>query len=335
MFFCFLSHFDQKTNSLHFYSCFGFTWSVGKLPNTFFAFSFSAFAHYSPDTSFPITILERMKSESTMDSPMITCAYAQAQILNERAMELSDFGQYDSALSILMKALQMWKSHGSAENREDVCLCCQCQGDCKDEAQSCMDIDEKDTSSSYVTRSVSQELAEAEEEHPNASEHGYMYREIIRIPCRKMFETRNVDSAVALIILFNLSIVQHLSSISSNNKKRMAKTLRLYQLSNECLNSFVNDTNTCSRKAGAYELGIIIHIILINNLSHLHSLMGNLVTSLQCTEKLVPILMCMVDAKARNNTVPEFSSGVWRISLEGFFGSICPLVLTSQCADAA
>ena len=272
-----------------------------------------------------------------MVSPRVTCAFAQAQVLNERAMELSNVGEYDSALSVLTKALQMWKSHRSEVAKEDVCLCARCQsGSNKDEGECSMDIDEKEMASPHVTRSVPQHVAETEKEHPLTFEHGYLHREIIRIPCREMFEDSNVDSAVAVIILFNLAIVQHLSSISSNNEKRMAKTLRLYQLCNECLISFVNDTSICSRKAGAYELGTIIQMILINNLSHLHSFMGNHLTSLHCTEKLIPILMCMVDVKARNNAVPElFSSGVWSISLEDFFRNVCPLVLTSQCADAA
>ena len=272
-----------------------------------------------------------------MVSQIVTCAFAQAQILNERAVELSNSGEYDSALLVLTKALQMWKSHRLEVAKEAVCLCSRCRGvSNEDEWQCSMDIDEKEMESPYVTRSVPQQFDETKKEYPVAFEHRYLYREIIRIPCREMFEASNVDSAVAVIILFNLAIVQHLSSISSNNEKRMAKTLRLYQLCNECLISFVNDTSICSRKAGAYELGTIIQMILINNLSHLHSFMGNHLTSLHCTEKLIPILMCMVDVKARNNAVPYlFSSGVWSISLEDFFRNVCPLVLTSQCADAA
>ena len=88
-----------------------------------------------------------------------------------------------------------------------------------------MDIDEKETASPNVTRSVPQHVAKTEK-------HGYMHREMIRIPCREMFEDSNVDSAGAVIILFNIAILQHISSISSNNEKRMAKTLRLYQLCN-------------------------------------------------------------------------------------------------------
>ena len=274
-----------------------------------------------------------MKSEAIMDFPTIPCAFTQAQILNEMVIELSEDGEYDRALSVLTKALQMWKSYRSEEEREGVCLSSRCQCQPKRETQ-CMDIgDDSISASSSTTKSMPQK--DTEEEHPITFEHGYLYQELIRIPCRQIFEASNVGSAVALVILFNLAIVQHMNAYTSGNKKRMGKTLRLYQLSNECLNSFINDTNSCSRKAEAFELGTIIQMILINNLSHLHSIMGNPSTSVHCTEKLIPILMCVVDDKARNNYDSEFSSEVWHVSLEGFFRNISPLVLTSQCADAA
>jgi len=170
---------------------------------------------------------------------------------------------------------------------------------------------------------------------PIGSEYGYVYEEMIQIPCWQTFESCNVGSAVALIIILNLALVHHLSSVTTNSKLRMAKTLRLYQLSNDCLNTFVNDTHGCFRKGRCLEIGTLIQMILINNLSQLHSFMGNNITSLHCTEMLIPILMCVVDGKVRNVESPILFSDVGRISLEGFLRTICPLVLTSQCADAA
>lgn len=277
-----------------------------------------------------------MKSEATMDFQTTPCsAYAQAQILNETAVDLSEAGEYDRALSVLTKALQMWKSYRSEDEGEAICLCSRCHCQSKGEMQ-CMDIANQEIDScsalSSMTKSGPQDT---EKEYPIAFEHGYVYQELIRIPCRKTFEASNVGSAVVLIILFNLAILQHLHACTSDNKKRMGKTLRLYQLANDCLNSYVDDTNNCAQKAGAFELGMMIQMILINNLSHLHSIMGNRLTSVHCTKTLIPILMCVVDDKARNNYDSEFCRDVWHVSLEGFFRNISPLVLTSQCADAA
>ena len=297
----------------------------------------NAFEHKSPYIFSTNTIFGTHEKYAIMDFQTIPCgAYAQAQILNETAVDLSEAGEYDRALSVLTKALQMWKSYRSEDEGEAICLCSRCHCQSKGEMQ-CMEIDHQEIDSCSALSSIAKSgQQDTETEYPVAVEHGYVYQELIRIPCRKIFEASNFCSAVVLILLINLAIVQHLHACTSNNKKRMGKTLRLYQLSNDCLNSYVNDTNSCAQKAGAFELGMIIQIILINNLSHLHSIMGNRLTSVHCTKTLIPVLMCVVDDKARNkNYDSEFSRDVWHVSLEGFFRNISPLVLTSQCADAA
>lgn len=173
--------------------------------------------------------------------------------------------------------------------------------------------------------------------NPAGPDCGYLYEELMQIPCRNHFGNHNVGSAVALILIFNLAIVHHVSALRLNSKTRMKKTLRLYQLANECLNTYIRDTHGCGCIVGDDDTGIVFQMILLNNLSHLHSLMGHHDRSRHCTEQLIPILMCVVDDKTR--TKLQYPVGrnidVGCMSLEGFFHNVTPLVLTSQCADAA
>lgn len=265
--------------------------------------------------------------------------YAQAQELNEFAAELVEIGQYDKAITALTKALELWKRCSTEDDIVEVCMCPRCCN-FKDD-QSCeIQVDEKeiDSTTSIATMEDSKLRLPQDkndyQEYPIGFEYGYFHTQMIRIPCRHKFDVYNVSSAVALIVIFNLAIVYHLSALELNNKLRMAKTLRLYELANDCLNTYVNDTNNNFRKGGGFEMGTLIQIILINNLSHLHSFMGNPLTSQHCTEKLIPILMCVVDDKIRN-IEPRIFNDIGCVALEGFFQNISPLVLKSQCADAA
>lgn len=282
-------------------------------------------------------------SFSTTKTPYEIHPYAQTQALNESAARLVEIGQYDSAISALTSALELWKRCRSEDEAVDACICPQCIH--FNEESSYMIVDEKEIDSrtttptsdvsSWTMRQEDTIENERQEQPPIGFEYGYLYQKMMRIPCRQKFDVRNVGSAVALIVIFNLAIVHHMSALTSNSKFRMAKTLRLYQLANDCLNTFMNDTEISFRKLGAFEIGTLIQMVLINNLGHLHSFMGNHLTSLHCIERLIPILMCVVDDKIRNIESQVLNNDIGCICLEGFFRNISPLVLTSVCADAA
>lgn len=276
-----------------------------------------------------------------MDAPFpsISHPYAHAQHQNERAARYAEVGQYDKAISALTNALTRWKKCQTEDITARDCLCCQCDPNemVPSSLTNFMDIDttNRTTDASWADRPRSPQDTENEmTDSPVGCKYGYIHHKLMRIPCRKMFHNHNVGSAVALIIIFNLAIVHHLNASRSNSRPRIEKTLKLYELANHCLNTYVSDTHGCCCDAIVDETGILFHMVILNNLSHLHSLLGNHSTSQQCREQLVPLLMWLVDEKSRN---VEFQScvSIGQICLEGFFRSISSLVLKSQCADAA
>jgi hypothetical protein len=138
-----------------------------------------------------------------------------------------------------------------------------------------------------------------------------------------------------LIIIFNLAIVHHVRALRENDgEPKMETTFQLYQLANDCLNRYIADTQ-CS--CGVDETGMLFQIILLNNASHLHSIVGNHSKYGQCMEQLISILMYVVDNKIRNNNPCQSSSiGMESMCLEGFFRNVISLVLApAQCAQAA
>ena len=110
----------------------------------------------------------------------------------------------------------------------------------------------------------------------------------------------------------------------------MKQTLQLYQLSNDCLQHHKEIVSSCPAVGNTC---ILFQIIILNNLSHLHSMMGDNLKSRRCIEELIPIIMCVIDDKVRNTECR--SAEIHCIPLEGIFRNIGPLVLTAQCADAA
>lgn len=277
---------------------------------------------------------------------VVSNPYARAQELNENAAAFASIGHYDRAITELTRALEVWKRCRTEDDAVYICVCPRCNSQ---EGCCSMQTDEKEisdstiTSSSATTTSAKNELlfqdntsvsSTTEDINPIGFEHGYMHQEMIRIPCREHFDFQNVSSGVALIIIFNLAIVHHRNALRHNCKSKMAKTLRLYQLVNECLNNFCLDTHqACCSKASAFDMGTMIQMVLANNLGHLHSCLGNSPMRNHCAEQLIPILMCVIDDRVLRNSQSEMIGE--QEGLEGFVQTICPLVLTSQCADAA
>lgn len=278
---------------------------------------------------------------------IVSNPYARAQELNESAAAFASEGKYDRAISELTRALEVWKRCRSEDEAVYVCMCPRCNS----HAHFCpMQIDDKDmddsTSSSSTTPSKKRQSQEeqlfrqdynsdscgTQDNNTICFDHGYMHQDMLRIPCREHFDFQNVSSGVALIVIFNLAIVHHMSAVFQNCKHRMAKTLRLYQLVNECLNKFVVDTQSCRcSRTVSFDMGTMIQLVLVNNLGHLHSCLENPLMRTHCSEQLLPILMCVIDDRQLRNT----NAICGQTDLEGFVRTICPLVLTSQCADAA
>ena len=260
--------------------------------------------------------------------------YTCAKELNQRADLFVKLGRYGEANSTLAQALKLWKNSVLADDRleteNEVCLCHNCCS-CSNERANLTEMRRNEIRSS-ISRSIDRRSVEFDDdlEYQESIGSGYLYQKLMRIPCRNLFRKQNVDSVVPMISLLNIAIVHHIMASRSNCRLMMIKSLQLYQLSNDCLHKYITDIPSC---IAVEEIGLMFQIILLNNLSHLHCLMGDHLGSRRCIEQLIPIIMCVVDDKVRKTGCR--SVGIDRIPLEGIFRNICPLVLTAQCADAA
>lgn len=265
-------------------------------------------------------------------TPYALHSYANVQELNQRAALSLEIGQYDKAISTLKKTLQLWKERDLTDENSgavnEACMCLKCSANgwiCSGNGGEYIDESSVSRPVGHRSPAVGSDI-----EYRTGFDCGYMYQKLVRIPCRNCFGSQNMGSAVALIIIFNLAIAHHISSSRSNSWPKMKRTLQLYQLANDCLNRYIIDTHSYS---ASNEMYMMFQMILLNNLSHLHSFMGDYSKSRQCIERLIPIIMCVVDDKNRNIECRSVEIGC--ISLEGFFQNISPFVLTAQCADAA
>lgn len=128
----------------------------------------------------------------------------------------------------------------------------------------------------------SQGIEDVNTDHPVCFDGVYVYQTMMQIPSRNQFGNHKVASAVALITIFNLAIVHHVRALRANDgQPKMETTFQLYQLTNDCLNRYITDTQ-CS--CGVDETGILFQMTLLNNASHLHSIVGNHSKYGQCME---------------------------------------------------
>lgn len=276
------------------------------------------------------------------NSSILDSSYSYAQELNQSAVRFLEIGQYDRAISTLMKTLHLWKEHGvhdeTATSMNEACSCPMC---CPNRWDRCSEIDFEKIGITSVSKSVgkrSQGIEDIDTEHPSCFDGVYVYQKMMQIPSRNQFGNHNVASAVSLIAIFNLAIVHHVRALRVNNgQPKTATTFQLYQLANDCLNRYITDTQCSCCSEVVDETGMLFQMILLNNASHLHSIVGNHSKYRQCIEQLISILMYVVDNKIRNNAQCRSSSiGMESLSLEGFFRNVICLVLTpAQCADAA
>jgi len=281
-------------------------------------------------------------------STTISHPYAYAQEMNEIAARCLEDGHCEKAILALTKTLQVWKECETKDKNAETCFCHECspcamvcdsETDSNEGERDRLPILPTATNSPCASSSAGHQSPcfESEDEMENASgfDCGYLYQKLQRIPCRKRFGNTNVGSAVAFITIFNLAIVHHVSASRSNFRFKMERTLRLYQLANDCLNKYIAETHGCSCEASDDETGVLFQMILLNNLSHLHTFMGDHSMSQKCIERLIPILMCVIDDSKIRNDIESKTGSLECACLEGFFRNISPHVLTSQCADAA
>jgi len=271
------------------------------------------------------------KGKTICPPPSIPNLYKYAQEVNHSAALFLQSGKYDRAIMVLTEILQLCKKNDfkndNAYSENEACMCPECNNNRWGfffEADG-EEIEEIFTNERY-TRLIGHPPPNIETDGIlDDIDCGYIYQKLMRLPCRCLLGDDNVTSTVALIIIFNLAIVYHISSSRLKSRPRMKCAFQFYRLTQDC------DIHSC--RAGD-EMSILVQMIILNNLGHLYSFMGDHSISRRCIEELIPLIMSVVDDKIRNfGRYRNIEIGY--VNLEGFFRNISPLILIAQCADAA
>ncbi len=186
---------------------------------------------------------------------------------------------------------------------------------------------------------------------------GYVYRRPIRIRC----EGHAMGSTLYLIVTFNLALAHHLQTVRTytSNKEGLAKavnrTLVLYELTYKwqlkllCARDKIKDSNTIS--SARRELSspspspctavtsIRFNMMIRNNLSQIHRLVGNHSKHKRCLEHLLSTVMVVTEYKSRaimNRVVSNSTKDPRQMEIDGFLQNTTSLILREgHCANAA
>ena len=180
---------------------------------------------------------------------------------------------------------------------------------------------------------------------------GYIYRRPIRI--RR--QGHAMGSTLYLIVTFNLALAHHLQLASSyanktsgKTSKEVNRTLVLYELSYKWQLKLLNNI---SRKRSARRTvpfspppstavtSIRFNMMIRNNLSEIHRLVGNHAKHKRCLEHLLSTVMVVTEYKSRstmNRVMSNSTKDPRQMELDGFLRNTTELVLRQgHCANAA
>ena len=187
---------------------------------------------------------------------------------------------------------------------------------------------------------------------------GYIYRRPIRVSC----EGHAMGSTLYLIVTFNLALAHHLQTVSSytdnaeGRAKDVHRTLVLYELTYKwqlkllCARNKNKDSN--STKKGQLEssqlsppsctavTSIRFNMMIRNNLSQIHRLVGNHSKHKRCLEHLLSTVMVVTEYKSRstmNRVISNNTNDPRHMELDGFLQNTTALILRGEghCANAA
>jgi hypothetical protein len=192
---------------------------------------------------------------------------------------------------------------------------------------------------------------------------GFVYRRPFLVPKSCIKKKHYMGNNLSLIILFNLALAHHLNAIASitiiarnqhgdggitgtgttptttttttnnnnnnNNsttRKLLQKALQLYELSYQLI---VSD-----RATGCYFSGSLrLTMIITNNLSEIHRIVGNTKKHTMCLQHLLCAIMYMVDSSVDNDDILNSNE------LDGFFCNVSPIMSGTNkdnaCAQVA
>jgi tetratricopeptide (TPR) repeat protein len=228
--------------------------------------------------------------------------YSQAIALNSQAASLMEAGNFGQASAILKEALTQAKIALLEDRSNDM----ENSTKTKTSLDYCMDHQSR----FLINDETSMEL--------RSSSSSFVYRRAMCIPLSMMkccFDSRVL---LSVLIMFNLALCYHLSAMESKSLAGLLKATRLYELAYKLQLDEKLDSNT------------LFTLTIVNNLGHLHALIGHTETSEKYFQHLLSVLMFIIVIDCNNNEeVAQLPV------LEGFFYNTLHLILQDQTADAA
>jgi tetratricopeptide (TPR) repeat protein len=227
--------------------------------------------------------------------------YSQAIALNSQAASLMEAGNFGQASAILKEALTQAKI--ALEDRSN------------DTENSMKPKTSLDHCMYHQSRFLINDEASME---LRTSSSLFVYRRAMCIPLSTMeccFDSRVL---LSVLIMFNLALCYHLSAMESKSLAGLLKATRLYELAYKLQLDEELDSNT------------LFTLTIVNNLGHLHALIGQTETSEKYFQHLLSVLMFIIVINCNNNEeVAQLPV------LEGFFYNTLHLILQNQTAAAA
>ena len=222
-----------------------------------------------------------------------------AQKLNNRGVQSIEDGRYDRAISTLVRALKL--SEQVAD--EAACPCRHCT------LESSMAVNQTVPRVMQCSpTTLKKKTFKSELDGSDHGKGGYIYRKPIRVSPKSMQEGHSMGVTLSLIVIFNLALAHHLSSLerrcatlsqAATAARKLRKSLQLYELAYQLQLEGRHDINN-----------LRFTMIVANNLSEIHRYYKNYAKHELCLQHLLSTIMYLVDCRVPH----RFSRIGWFLS---------------------
>jgi tetratricopeptide (TPR) repeat protein len=239
-----------------------------------------------------------------------------AQNLNNHGAHYIESGDYERAISSLIKSFQLWEqvANDSDNNNEAACGCsntCRCLDECilhvrQEQESPCkrassLDLEVTDEDSRFIYRRPIYSLHTTKSSMVGGGQ----------VPPGKLL-------SFTFTITFNLALAHHLSALQNQEvcQQRLEKALLLYGIAHRF-----------QLKKRIYSPRAIM--IIANNAGEIYRLEKNYSKHIACMQQLLSTMMYFFVINNCDNDTARPTE------LEGFFRNTSQLILHKHCADAA
>jgi tetratricopeptide (TPR) repeat protein len=226
-----------------------------------------------------------------------------AQKLNNRAAVCIEVGDYEQAVSQLIKAFKI-------SEQLDNTTSCQCQ---RCSLDACM----------TYSQEISQHRDPGSNEYytslpiDDSKQDRFIYRQPIHVTPESIQDCHSGGLTLLLILTFNLALAHHLSANEESqlNRPKLQKVLKLYEIAYRWQMEQDNEQVDSVR----------FSMIISNNLGETHRAANNQHKHVLCLQHLLSTMMFMVDCHQK----------VEPFEFDGFIRNTSQLILNGHCAGAA